>query len=254
MKAIKVLLFLIALSTICGGLAWSFFKQGRDTQHSKSGTAKVYIDTTSASIYYLQHRKFTYKVSINDSITDTISLVTYPRVVLDGQGLVVWCYPNARREKERHTGVIENDSVIWLHPPRDYNLDVLTIVAFPTMKKPFAVGTKWDWHLDVTDAWTPTRLKSKKWIGLLSCEFTYEVTSKEIHQVLNMQVSCYTIETISRSKMGITYGYHVFNSQYGFTELYYPDIFGIKLKVELISFVEIAPLKKYFTMDEFVKK
>lgn len=254
MKGIKILLLLMTVLTICAGLTWKFYRPAEDSQHLESGNAKVCYDTMSASIYYLQAREFAYKVSINDSITDTISLRTYNRVVLDGQGLVIWYYPNAQIEKERHTGVVENDSVIWLHPPRDYNLDVLTIVAFPTMKKPFAVGTKWYWQLDVTNAWAPARLKSKKWNGLLRCNFTYEVTSKGIHRVMNREMSCYTIETISKSKMGTTYGCHFFNAKYGFTELYYPDIFGIKLRVELISCQELLSLKKYFTPVYMCKK
>ena len=236
---IKGLVFTSALM-ICAILVYNFSGTVGSTGRSKPEKSATFEDTRR--IYYLQEKEFTYQVLINDSITDTISLRTYPLVRFD-QGVVVWYYRNVKGEKERQTGVIENDSVIWLHPPRDYNLDVLTIVAFPAVKKPIVVGSKWDWHLDVTDKWAPARLKSK-WNGLLSCNFTYEVTRKDVQTVLNSQMLCYTIETISNSKMGITHGYHVFNSKFGFVELYYPDIFGIRLKVKLISVAPFVPVAK----------
>src|SRR5690606_18421864 len=70
-----------------------------------------------------------------------------------------------------HSGVIENEKNVWMHPPRDEYFKILELNPFPYIQSPFKVGNDWQWSLKVGEFWSDSRWKS--WDGLISIKYNY---------------------------------------------------------------------------------
>lgn len=57
---------------------------------------------------------------------------------------------NKKRIVWERTGLVENNNNIWLHPPRQADLDVLQLSAFPYIK--LGAINNWKWELDASYA------------------------------------------------------------------------------------------------------
>jgi hypothetical protein len=57
------------------------------------------------------------------------------------------------------SGIRENDTAVWSHPPRDGEYAILEINPFPYIRFPLKPGAEWDWNLEVGDKWS-----NKNWV------------------------------------------------------------------------------------------
>jgi hypothetical protein len=138
------------------------------------------------------------------------------------QKTIRWNFYNASFDKidEEITGLIENDSRIWLHPPRTKYFEILEINPFPEIRLD---ATKWSTLLKVGDHWS--NKKWKVWEGniTISSEYKYDKENSDV-------------VSIASSEIGNTQLTSRFDIEKGFTRFEYVNIDGSRIVMRLIEF------------------
>ncbi len=132
-----------------------------------------------------------------------------------------------------HSGVIENEKNIWMHPPRDQYFRILELNPFPFIKAPFEVGNQWEWELSIGSFWGDERWKT--WEGSITNQYQYEITDKKTLDTAFGALEVYEITATASSRIGETGLTAIFNPQYGFLNLEYQNIDGSSTLLELIE-------------------
>ncbi len=129
-------------------------------------------------------------------------------------------YYNAEFEKigMEATGLIENDSTIWLHPPRGRYFKILELNPFPEIRFD---KEKWSTKLEVGDHWGNKRWKTWKGIIEIASEYSYNSENGKV-------------TAIAKSELGITHLAADFDRTDGFKKLDYTNIDGSRMVLELI--------------------
>jgi hypothetical protein len=130
---------------------------------------------------------------------------------------------NYNRIIGERTGLIENNKNIWLHPPRNADLDVLQLSAFPYIK--FGAIKNWEWTLHASYA-------NYQDVDLIH---RYE-KGKAIEFKSHIGVlSCIPIQAITESHFGTTTSEFFYNETYGFVKLDFHTIEGTTITLEVMK-------------------
>jgi len=138
-----------------------------------------------------------------------------------GQKTIRWNYYNSDFKKitEEVTGLIENDSIIWLHPPRIKYFQILEINPFPEVR---LHEKEWSTDLKVREQWGNKRWKT--WKGNLNIISKYKFDKQKGKIVSEAHTGIGTTKLISE-----------FNIEKGFTKFEYTNINGSRILLELIE-------------------
>lgn len=187
---------------------------------------------------YPVHREILYKCSVkrDNKVLDlglkyirmTIQGTTKPFSNFDphyNQTVIQFEYldENYDRIIWERTGLIENKKNIWLHPPRNADLDVLQLSAFPYIK--FGAIKKWEWKLNAAYA------------NYQDVHLTHSYKKeKPIKFNSNIGVlSCIPIQATSESYVGTATSEFLYNEDYGFVKLEFHTIEGTTITLELLK-------------------
>jgi hypothetical protein len=131
------------------------------------------------------------------------------------------------------TGIVENIKNTWKHPPRNNLFGILELNPFPFIKKPFEIGNKWTWSLEIGENWGDERWL--KWKGSITNKYSYEITEfKEVDTYLG-KINCYIIQSEAISNIGTTKLISFYNEEFGFVKLNYTNIDGTQLNIDLVK-------------------
>jgi hypothetical protein len=144
-----------------------------------------------------------------------------------------WVLNSSKSFFENRTGLIDNESVVWLHPPRTGDYFILEFSPFPSIRYPFVIGTNWKWDLLVPDQWSSENLLN--WKGDRIFTSYYHISGKQVLLTALGQMDCYKVEAEGRSEFGNTQLISYFNKQYGFVRLDYTNINQTSMRLELIE-------------------
>lgn len=158
------------------------------------------------------------------------TVVEYSLVRNDGKKLSVSC-----------TGVVENEKNVWIHPPRMKNFRILEFNPFPYIKRPYIIGNKWDWSLEIGSQWCPKNIE--KWSGNINNIMDYEITDTVMLKTGLGKIPCYKIVATASSKIGKTLLTSYFNSEFGFVKLDYINIDGTQVIFQLDQII-LKPIYK----------
>lgn len=114
------------------------------------------------------------------------------------------------------TGLIEDRTRIFLHPPRDKFFNILEFAPFPDIKLPLHNGKKWNSSIKIPDIWVR---KDLKWKGELLINNEYIVLGTESISTKFGKLKCFKICCKNKgidSKL-IMY----FNDKYGIITYHY---------------------------------
>lgn len=152
------------------------------------------------------------------------------------QTVIQFEYPieTGRSAFSSHSGVIENEKNIWMHPPRDQYFRILELNPFPFIKAPYEVGNTWQWELGIGGFWGDERWKT--WEGSINNEYRYEITDKKAITTIFGDLEVYEITATAQSELGETGLTALFDEQYGFIELDYENIDGSRTLLELVEY------------------
>ena len=117
------------------------------------------------------------------------------------------------------TGMIENDSTIWLHPPRDRYFKILELNPFPEIQFD---KENWQTTLEVSEHWRNERWKT--WKGNIA-----------IYSDYNYNRDDGKVTAIAKSELGITHLVTDFDKTNGLKKLDYTNIDGSRIVLELIE-------------------
>lgn len=131
------------------------------------------------------------------------------------------------------TGIVENINNVWIHPPRSNLFKILEINPFPFIKKPFEIGNKWTWSLEIGENWGDERWL--KWKGSITNKYWYEITEIKAVETHFGKINCYIIQCEATSSIGTTKLTSYYNEVYGFVKLNYMNIDGTQLNLELVK-------------------
>ncbi|MCZ8319765.1 MAG: hypothetical protein O9303_13265 [Silanimonas sp.] len=111
------------------------------------------------------------------------------------------------------TGLIDNNSNIWLHPPRSNEFLILQTNSFPM----FINKKKWEWDL----------------------EFSYgefdRFNAKHKYKLKKIDSVTYVIETKTHLNNKYAKARYTFNSVYGFTQMIFDNYDDSRIELNLIS-------------------
>ncbi len=130
--------------------------------------------------------------------------------------------------------IIQNDTMIWFHPPRDKGFRILELTPFPWVKLPLKVGDKWTDTLKVGSHYGDERWLT--WEDNIDVIWNYENKEKVIVNTPLGMLDCYKI--ISEGvvgQVGKTELTALFNTKYGFVQFYYVNIDGSIIILDLIK-------------------
>lgn len=190
------------------------------------------------NVIYPVNREFIFKCTIeyNDETLDlnlkfikmTIQGTTAPFSKFDpdySQTVIKFEYldENNNRIIWEQTGVVENEKNIWLHPPRNADLDILQLSAFPYFK--FGSIKKWTWKLDAGYG-------NYKDVHLTHSYRKVKPISYESEMGI---LECTPVYATSKSYVGTTFAYFLFNQTYGFVKLKFETIEGTTITLDLID-------------------
>ncbi len=126
--------------------------------------------------------------------------------------------------------LIENDSIVWIHPPRQYFFKILELNPFPYFKK-LKIGSKWKDSLTIGSQYSDKRwaLWKKNLINVVN----YEIEKDTLIQTKFGELKCRKTTSYAFNKLGKTYLNSYFNEDYGFILLNYTNIDNSRLILKL---------------------
>ena len=205
---------------------------------------KQYIDNENRfdldNVVYPVNRKVLYQCTIknnnNLSVRDTD--LRYVRMIVQGttkpfssfdpdysQTVIKFEYLDVNKKQiaRERTGLVENKINIWLHPPRQIDLHVLQLSAFPYIN--LNAIKKWKWKLDASYG-------NYQNVNLTH----YYKKNKEVMYDLDLgQFKCVLVEAISKSRIGTTKAEFLYNDELGFVKMQFSTIEDTTITLEMIK-------------------
>lgn len=133
------------------------------------------------------------------------------------------------------SGAIENESNIWIHPPREDLFKILELNPFPYIKAPFEVGNEWEWDLVIGNGYQDERWAL--WEGTINNQMNYKIIDYKTLETELGKLDCFVIESEAKSEIGESSLKAFFNPKYGFVKLDYTNIDGSKILLNLIDYI-----------------
>ena len=142
-----------------------------------------------------------------------------------------WSY-SATAAPNAFSGVLENDTVLWSHPPRDGDYAVLELSPYPYIKLPAITGRQWQWDLIVGDSWSR---RWATWQGLITVSSYYRTVGQRTLDSHFGPLTCWLVEANSTCPKGTSTLETWYHPTYGFVRLRYRTIDGGHLTLTLIK-------------------
>lgn len=130
---------------------------------------------------------------------------------------------NYKRIIGERTGLIENKKNIWLHPPRNADLDVLQLSAFPYIK--FGAIKNWEWTLHASYANYQDVDLTHRYEKGKAIEFNSDIGV----------LRCILIQATTESYIGTTISKFLYNRTHGFVKLEFHTIEGTTITLEVMK-------------------
>ena len=174
------------------------------------------------NVIYKTNSEFVYQVDIKSSLKDTsyfIGLKVIPGSLFD-QSKIKYKYYSNKNQLEKDscnfwelTGLIENNKLIWLHPPRS-EMKELELSAFPEIQKNEGIIKKtWKSKINTGSDWEEYKNTN------ITSIYNYE---KDTTLIFNSnKYDCSRIKAISTSKFGLVTTMYYFSNKIGFLNLNY---------------------------------
>lgn len=129
---------------------------------------------------------------------------------------------------ESTTGFIEDESKVWLHPPRTHRFKCITQLApYPQIQFPLVLGEKITGNINMVGNWG-------SWNGK-STNYELVLTSKEYSSVY--QDSLWVLEGVGNLEKDTASVIHLFSETKGFVESTYKNSRGEYFKMKLEEIV-----------------
>lgn len=200
---------------------------------------------------FVNGRKFTYKIvntaQDQDHLTNksNVVLTCYNKYKPGEYGIfkagqvgdttqinIGWSY-DATSEPYWHTGLIENDSILWSHPPREEEFAILELSPFPFIKFPLKLGRHWNDQLEVGPGYGDPKWGVKSIIQQVSS--SYQVVGKRTIDTHLGQIECWVIQATALCQQGNSTLELLYSPYHGFVKMSFKTVNNKYLVMELIG-------------------
>ncbi|GGW59477.1 hypothetical protein DFQ11_1011059 [Winogradskyella epiphytica] len=130
---------------------------------------------------------------------------------------------NKKEIARERTGLVENKINIWLHPPRNIDLDVLQLSAFPYIK--LNAVKKWKWELQAAYGSYESTLLTHY----------YKKHHEQLYDSNFGQLKCVLVEAITKSSIGTTTAEFLYNNDLGFVKMKFSTIEDTTITLEMLK-------------------
>ena len=128
--------------------------------------------------------------------------------------------------KQSSSGIIDDKSIVFLHPFRDNQYYFTEIAPFPQINHPLHVGKSWSAALNIGGGWG-------EWDGQ-RLETSYQVVSSEPITINDYVFeNCWKISSSATSDFGVSHLTMWYNEEFGFVKLIYVTYADQVLQLEL---------------------
>ncbi len=131
------------------------------------------------------------------------------------------------------TGLIEDSTKVWLHPPRALGFVILEFSPFPEILKPFDKDTSWVREMHIPQQWSEKLNLDVD--GSTSMQITYKQGAQQTMTTPLGELDCYKVTAESTGKLGQTQATFYFHEEFGFVQMEYDNIDGSRLQFVLTS-------------------
>ncbi|HUH27561.1 hypothetical protein [Gelidibacter sp.] len=121
------------------------------------------------------------------------------------------------------TGLVENNVNIWLHPPRNSDLGVLQLSAFPYIK--LNAIKNWEWNLEASYG---------NFQKVHLAHYYKKRTPVSYNSKLG-PLECVVVDATTKSTMGKTNAEFLYHDELGFVKMTFHTIDGNKITLEMIN-------------------
>ncbi|OGX81635.1 hypothetical protein BEN47_19070 [Hymenobacter lapidarius] len=150
---------------------------------------------------------------------------------------------DAHAAPHNFSGVIEHDSLLWLHPPRQGAYAVLELSPFPYIQLPAKLGHRWTWDLTVGEQWGNPQWAT--WQGNIQMRSQYQVVGQqELRTPLGL-LPCWRVRAHASSPVGNSSLDLWHHPAHGFVQLDYRTINGTHLIFKLVAESVEHPVKPF---------
>ncbi len=134
-------------------------------------------------------------------------------------------------QKQEATGIIENESSIWMHPFRSNQYNFTEVAPFPSVRLPLEIGKTWSSTLSIYEGWGD-------WENSTLTN-TYEIVGFEELQTPYGQLESWHVSSITEATFGNSTHNFWFHPELGFIKMVIHNYAGQTLEIELIEVNEI---------------
>jgi len=193
----------------------------------------------------------------NDSTYDEIQLIVEGLLWVPQQLRMVYIYPTLLdsvtldsvkypRTELTITGVRENDSEIWIHPPRQAYYEITEQASFPYVKFPIHVGQKYTHRRDIPKG----NYENVNLDGDSVLHF-YEVKDFKLKRNGGFTDSTWLIKSYGISRNGKAIHDFLFHPRLGFVYSHYEFTDGDTLNLKLKSYTYLDSVSNYSVPNDF---
>ena len=213
-----------------------------DFKHISKAGKEYYFKDDPTNDNHFTSWQFVPADSVSDNIIQRVQVTVKPGLgpmIYNSpeydQTVIQFKYPllTGQNRFSSHSGVIENEENIWMHPPRDKYFRILELNPFPFLKAPYEIGNQWEWELEIGSFWGDERWKT--WEGSIINKYQYEIVQKKTVKTSFGDLEVYEIKSTAGSRIGETGLTALFNEKYGFIELDYSNVDGSRTLLELVG-------------------
>ncbi len=196
---------------------------------------------------FVQGRRFSYAAAHyapdgrplgHDTVTITCLGKYKPEDEYDTTQLKIGYSYDAVSAPNNFTGVLENDTVLWIHPPREDAYRILELSPFPYVKLPARQGQRWQWALGVGSQWGDKRWAT--WKDDLLVTSTYEVTGQQTLSTPVGKLRCWVVQARATCPKGTTALTSFYNPSCGFVRLAYRNVNKQRVVLTLVDTTTVA--------------
>lgn len=137
---------------------------------------------------------------------------------------------NTDRYNNLSTGILNNDSILFIHPPRFGPFRILQFCPYPYIEKN---ETSWTWNFPIGAVWSIDSLYNPSDVDTF--HIVYTMMNKTLVNSPYGNLSCYKINAVSKSKYGQAHSEFYYNNQYGFINLNMTSTNKISFRFKLLE-------------------
>jgi hypothetical protein len=145
--------------------------------------------------------------------------------------------------------VLEKDSALWSHPPRDGQYRILQLSSFPYIKLPARQGQRWTWTLAVGGQWGDAQWVT--WQDDMLVTSTHQTLGQQVVSTPLGPLSCWVVQACATCKKGTSVLTTFYHPRYSFVRWVYRNLNGSRIALDLVAATTVAASPTYFLPAEF---